>query len=121
MTEPTRYDGVTENGTFYLKGNGNRIEVGPMDAVVKLIGGETYALEYDDEQSSVAWLSTDEDNTITIDVREELVDWAYTERLVRNVGESPLDRDGESGYPIRTEVFVDLVTEIWDTKGTVDS
>lgn len=121
MTERTRYDGVVENGTLYLEGDGTRIEVGPMDAVVDLIGGETYTLEYNDRQSTVAWLSTDEDNTITFNVREELVDWAYTEELVTNVGESPLDQTGESGHPIRTEVFVDMVTSIWDAKGNMDS
>lgn len=120
MTEPTRCDGVVENETFYLEADGNRIEIGPMDAIIELIGGETYTLDYDSEQSSVAWLSTDEDNTITFEVREELVDWAYTEQLVRNVRESSLERAGESGHPIRTEVFVDLVTEIWDSKGNVD-
>ena len=120
MTEPVRYEGVVENGTLYLEDGDHRIEVGPMDAVVELIGGETYTLEYDNKQSSAAWLSTDEDNTITFDVREELVDWAYTEELVHNVDDSPLDRTGESGHPVRTEVFADMVTAIWDAKGNVD-
>lgn len=120
MTEPVRYEGVVENGTFYLEDDGERIEIGPMDAVVELIGGETYTLEYDEKQSAAAWLATDEDNTITFDVREELVDWAYTEELVRNVDDSPLDRTGESGHPIRAEVFADMVTAIWDAKGNVD-
>lgn len=119
MTEPVRYEGVVENGTLYLEDGDHRIEIGPMDAVVELIGGETYTLEYDDRQSATAWLATDEDNTITFDVRDELVDWAYTEDLVRNVDDSPLDRTGESGHPIRAEVFVDMVTTIWDSKGNV--
>jgi hypothetical protein len=120
MTEPTRYDGVVENETFYLETDGDRIKIGPMNAITELIGGETYTLEYDNEQSSAAWLSTDEDNTITFEVREELVDWAYTEELVRNIRESPLKQTGESNHPIRTEVFVDIVTEIWDSKGNID-
>ena len=120
MTESIRYDGVVENGTFYLQANGDQIEIGPVDGIIELMGGETYTLEYDNEQSSAAWLSTDEDDTITFDVREELIDWAYTEELARNIRESPLKQTNESNYPIRTKVFVDIVTEIWDSKGNVD-
>lgn len=131
MTDRTRYEAALENGTLFLEpegtgdGNGDaddeRIEIGPMDAVVELIGGETYTLEYDDRQSAAAWLSTDEDNTITFDVRESLLDWAYTEELATNVSDSPLEQTGDSGHPVRTEVFADMVTAIWDAKGNLES
>ncbi|GAB3672076.1 hypothetical protein [Halopiger thermotolerans] len=121
MTDRTRYEAVLEDETLYLEGDGARIEIGPMDAVVDLIGGETYTLEYDDRQSAAAWLATDEDNTITVDVRESLLDWAYTEEFAANVGDTPLKRTGESGHPVRTEVFADMVTSIWDAKGNLES
>ncbi|NGM69795.1 hypothetical protein G6M89_12385 [Natronolimnobius sp. AArcel1] len=121
MTDPTRYEGAVDDGTLYLVEGDHWIKIGQMDAVVDLIGGETYTLEYDEKQSSVAWLSTDDDNTITFDVREELVDWVYTEDLVRNVAEASLEQTGDSGHPIRTEVFVDMVTSIWDSKGNLEA
>ncbi|AEH38368.1 hypothetical protein [Halopiger xanaduensis] len=121
MTDRTRYEAALENGTLYLEDDDARIEIGPMDAVVELIGGETYTLEYDDRQSAAAWLPTDDDNTITIDVRDSVLDWAYTEDFTTNVGNSPLEQTGDSGYPIRTEVFADMVTSIWDSKGHMEA
>lgn len=120
MTGQDRYGAKVENATLYLERDQGWVEVGPMDAVVDAIGGETYTLEYTDRQSAAAWLSTDEDDTITLDVREELEDWAYTEELVSNVAESPLNETSESGHPVRTEVFVDMVTAIWDAKGNLE-
>lgn len=76
------------------------------------IEGETYTLEYTPRQSAVSWLATDDDDTITIDVRWELADWVYTDEFVRNVEQCSLERTGEHGYPVRTEVFADLVTDI---------
>lgn len=119
MTEPLRYDATIEDGTLFLEGEHERLEIGPMSAILELVGGETYTLEYEPRQSTVSWLSTDEDDTITFDVRDALIDWAYTEEFVANVRESPLERTDENGYPIRTAVFVDMVTAIWNSKGNV--
>ena len=116
MTD-TSYDATVRDGTLYIDCEEERIEIGSMDAIVDLFGGETYALEYTERQSDAAWLSTDEDGTITLDVREQLADWAYTDEFVAAVAERSLDETGESGYPKRTEAFVDAVTEIWDAKG----
>lgn len=120
MTEPNRYEAVIENDILYLEHEEGLLEVGSMDAIVELFGGETYTLEYTDRQSAAAWISTDDDNTIAIDVREELADWAYTAEFGASVADNPLDESGESGYPLRTEVFVDTVIAIWDAKGDID-
>jgi len=120
MSERTRRGAKVESGTLYLESEDDWIEIGSMDAVVELIGGEVYTLEYTDRQSAADWLPTDEDNTLTIDVREELADWGYTDEFVGNVAGSPLDETGESGHPVRTEVFVDMVTAIWDAKGNLE-
>ncbi|MEY7848514.1 hypothetical protein AB7C87_04840 [Natrarchaeobius sp. A-rgal3] len=121
MTEPIRYGADVDDGTLVLVGEQERLEVGPMETVVELFGGETYTIEYDSRQSAVSWLDTDEDDTITFDVRESLLEWAYTEEFVANVRDSPLGATDEDGYPVRTSVFVDLVTAIWDSKGNLES
>ena len=120
MTEPNRYGATVEEGTLYLVGDDDRLEIGPMDGAVELMGGETYTLEYTDEQASAAWLATDDGNTKTLDVRDSLVNWGYTPEFVGNVEGAPLDETGENGYPQRLEVFVDLVTAIWDAKGHLE-
>lgn len=119
MTD-SRYGARTDEGTFYLVGEGERIEVGPMDAIVDRIGGETYTLEYTPRQSAVSWLATDADDTITLDVRQELEQWEYTESFVEDVKRSPPDEEASEGARARTRVFADLVTDIWDSKGNLD-
>lgn len=117
MVGDNHFSATVEGDILYLENADNRVEIGPMDAIVDLMGGETYTLEYTTEQAGVSWLPTEDDPTITLDVRQELADWRYSEELVTNVEKSPLDEPGESGYSQRAEVFVDLVTAIWDSKG----
>ncbi|TYT63369.1 hypothetical protein [Natrialba swarupiae] len=121
MTEPIRYGADVDDGTLVLVGEQERLEVGSMETIVDLFGGETYTIEYEPRQSAVAWLDTDEDDTVTFDVRESLLEWAYTEEFVASVRDSPLEATDEDGNPIRTSVFVDLVTAIWDSKGNLES
>lgn len=121
MADTNRYEAMIDAGTLYIEGERGRFEIGPIDGIVNLLGGETYTLEYTDRQSAAAWLATDEENTISFDVRETLEDWGYTDELVSIVKETPLEEDGESGYPIRTEVFVDQVRTIWDAKGDIEA
>ncbi|MDJ1433260.1 hypothetical protein [Halostagnicola sp. A-GB9-2] len=121
MTDEQRYGARVVDGTLALEGENDSLEIGPMAAVVDLIGGETYTIEYTARQGAVSWLETDDDDTLTLDVRTELTDWAYTPEFVATLEDCSLEETGEHGYPIRTEVFVDLVTEIWDAKGNLDT
>ncbi|AHG01356.1 hypothetical protein HALLA_02940 (plasmid) [Halostagnicola larsenii XH-48] len=120
MTELNRHEAVIQDGILYIDREQDPLEVGSMDDVVDLFGGETYRIEYTDRQSATAWLSTDDENGIDIDVRDSLEDWAYPEELVTNVADSPLEETDEDGYPMRTSVFVDMVTAIWDAKGNLE-
>ncbi|MFC6906639.1 hypothetical protein [Halalkalicoccus tibetensis] len=115
-----RYGARIDGGTFYLAREGDRVEVGPMDTIVEHIGGETYTLEYTSRQSAVSWLATDADDTITLDVRQELEQWEYTDAFVEDVKRSPPDEEASEGARARTRVFADLVTDIWDSKGNLD-
>ncbi|WP_435366122.1 hypothetical protein [Haloarchaeobius sp. DYHT-AS-18] len=119
MTKPTRYRTKIEDGVFSVEQDEGWLEVGPMDGIVDLLGGETYTLEYTNKQASAAWLDTDESNTITIDVRESLAEMSFTDDIVSNLLNTPLE-DGESGYPKRTELFADLFGKILDSKGNLD-
>ncbi|RQG97951.1 hypothetical protein [Natrarchaeobius chitinivorans] len=121
MTESPRYGATVDDGWLYLEGDDERLEIGSMETVIELFGGETYTIEYEPQQSGAAWLATDEDDTITFDVRETLVDWAYTEEFVANVEACSLEETDGDGYPLRASVFVDVVTSIWDAKGNLDT
>lgn len=120
MTEQIRYDGRLEDGALVLAGEHERLEVGPLEAVVDLIG-ETYTIEYGPRERAVSWVRTDPDGTITVDVRDAVTDWAYTETFVANVRDCPPWETDDRGYPLRAAVFAELVTTIWDEKGHLES
>lgn len=121
MTTERRCGARIEDGLLYIEREGDPLEVGPMDAVIELIGGETYTIEYTDRQSAVPWLTTDRNNAITFDVNEKLTEWVYTDDVVTTLERCPIDETGTSGYSLRTEAFADTVTAIWDSKGNPQS
>ena len=105
------------DGALYLESDDGWIEIGTMDDIYELVGGETYTLEYDDRQRSVGWLDTDDEGRLTFDVREVLADMDYSGDFVANVASTDLDQTDGDGYPLRTSVFADLMMRIWDSKG----
>jgi len=111
-----RYDTEIRDGVLYLESDDGWIEVGPMDQICELVGGETYVLEYDEHQRSVAWLDTNEDGTLTFDVRNTIEQMSYDREFVSNI--ASIDQDDVDGeYPLRASVFADLMVSIWDSKG----
>ncbi|SFR91586.1 hypothetical protein SAMN05216559_0942 [Halomicrobium zhouii] len=114
-----RYDTRIDDGTLYIEAGEGDLEIGSMDDVCEILG-ESYTLEYDEEAQAAGWLQTDEDGTITFDVRETIDDLDYNETFVEKMAEEPLDRENPDGYPVRTAAFADLMGEIWDSKGSYE-
>lgn len=96
------------------------LEIGSMDAIVELIGGETYELQYDDRQRAVGWLDADEDGVLSFDVRETIGTTTFDDEFVENVAGAPVEKTNEEGYAQRAAVFADLLTTIWDSKGNLE-
>ncbi|WP_227356441.1 hypothetical protein [Haladaptatus salinisoli] len=120
MRSRARYEAKLEEDVLHVECDGGWLKIAPMDDVVELIGGETYTLEYDDRAAAASWLNTDEDDAISFNVRETVVEFAYSADFVENLMRCPVDESGESGHPKRAELFADLVTAIWDAKGNLD-
>ncbi|AGN01431.1 hypothetical protein L593_07430 [Salinarchaeum sp. Harcht-Bsk1] len=112
-----RYETDVREGVLHLETPGGWLEVGEMDAICELIGGETYTLEYDNRQRQVGWLDTDEDGRLSFEVRETIRDTTFDSEFVEAIANAPLDEDDEDGYPKRTAAFADMLTAIWDGKG----
>lgn len=111
-----RYETEIRDDVLYLDSDDGWLEVGPVDDICALLGGETYTIEYDDEERRVPWLETDADGTLTFDVRETLAETSYTREFVQNVESvDPEATDGE--YGLRASVFADLMDAIWSSKG----
>lgn len=114
-----RYETVVEDDILFLDLGADRFEVGDIDEIVGLVGGETYEVEYDGDHSQVVeWLDLDEDHTLEIDVRETITDMDFPESFVRKLAE----RDGEtdSGHDARAAYFAEMMATIWESKGNLE-
>jgi hypothetical protein len=114
-----RYETRIENGTFSIEGQSGWLRIGEMETICDLVGGEMYTIEYDDQAQTVSWLDTEEDGTITFDVRETLEGMSYDEEFVSNLADIDRDATDEEGTLLRAAVFADMMTEIWDSKGNL--
>lgn len=114
-----RYAADDRDGVLFLETDDGWIEVGPLDDICELVGGETYMLEYDERQRSVSWLDTDDEGKLSFDVRETILEMDYNDDLVNNVADLDVDATDQDGYPMRASVFADLMTNIWDSKGNL--
>lgn len=115
-----RYDTRIDDGTLYIEVGEDDVEIGSIDDICEMLGGETYTLEYSDEAQAAGWLQTDDDGTITFDIRETIDDMDYDETFVEKMVEEPIDRTTPDGRPVRTAEFADLMAEIWDAKGNIE-
>lgn len=116
-----RYETDVRGGVLHVETDDGWLEVGPMDDVVELVGGETYTLQYDERQRQVGWLDTDEDGTLSFDVRETVAEMSYDDEFVGTIADVDADATDDEGYPMRASVFADLMTTIWDSKGDLRS
>ncbi|NLV10221.1 hypothetical protein ACAH01_11120 [Halomicrobium sp. HM KBTZ05] len=115
-----RYDTRIDDDTLFVEVGDDDLEIGRLDDIYDLVGGETYTIEYSEKAQAAAWLTTDDDGTFTFDVRETLADMDYNETIVEKLASKPVDATNTDGYPVRTATFAQLMMEIWDSKGTVD-
>jgi hypothetical protein len=75
-----------EGETCVIDGADDQLPIGPIDAVVATVGGEEYVVEYDDEAASSPWLATDDDGTLTVDVRSAVDELPLPETVYDELG-----------------------------------
>ncbi|QGN07588.1 hypothetical protein Hrd1104_09930 [Halorhabdus sp. CBA1104] len=113
-----RYDTKLDDGTLYVQWDDGWLELGSMATIRDLLGGDTYEIEYDDDQSKVPWLENElEDNTLTFDVTEAITDMDFNGDFVSELAEVSIDDTGRAGHPQRTAAFAEKMREIWDAQG----
>lgn len=113
-----RFETRIDDGMVYVESRDDWIEVGPLDDIVESIGGETYVIEYESfDTAQVDWLDTD-DGRLEIDVRDTIEEYAYQGEFVQAIADVPPDPEADTSQ--RPELFADMVTAIWDSKGNLD-
>jgi hypothetical protein len=115
-----RYDTIIRDDVLYLEGEDSWFEIGSINDICSLVGGETYTIEYDERQRTVGWLDTDSDGTLSFDVREIIAEMDYNDDFVATLETIDSNKTDEEGYPLRASVFADLMIEIWNSKGNLD-
>lgn len=114
-----RYATDVRNDVLYLETDDGWLEIGTMNDICDLVGGETYTLEYDERQRQVGWLDTDDEGKVTFDVPETLERIDFDREFVDNLTGVDGAATDDDGYPLRASVFADLMTTIWDSKGNI--
>lgn len=113
-----RFETKVEDGILYVDSQNGWLKIGRVEDIYDLVGGREYTIQYDDRAAEMAWLDTDENNEINFNVRDQLENMSYTADIVDNLANAEIE-EKENGYPDRTSLFADLMTEIWDSKGNV--
>lgn len=116
-----RYATDVRDEVLYVETDDGWLEVGPLDEICTLVGGETYTIEYDERQRTMDWLDTDAEGKLTFDVRETIQGMDYNEEFVAELAAVDGDATDADGHPLRASVFADLMTSIWDSKGSLEN
>lgn len=115
-----RHETKITDGTLSVQDVEGWLTVGNMEHIYELLDGETYTIEYDETQRKQLWLDTDASGELTVDVRDTIVEMSFDEDFVTRLAGTSVDERDDSGYPLRTRLFVDQMTDIWDSKGQLD-
>jgi YD repeat-containing protein len=114
-----RYETNVQDNVLYIEGESGWLEIGSMDDICALVGGETYTVTYDERQQTVGWLDTDADGTLSFNVRETIAEMDYDREFISNLETIDSDAIDADGYPLRAAVFAELMMNIWDSKGNL--
>ncbi|WP_267643153.1 hypothetical protein [Haloarchaeobius amylolyticus] len=111
----SRYEPECEDGTLFLVSADDRIEIGALDDIVDVVGGETYTIAYDEDQQRQPWLETS-DGELSVDVRETVTTMSHPEAVAASLRNVDMDAD-RYGIPTRTVEFANRLVDVLDSQG----
>ncbi len=86
----TRYPLSVDDGTVYVEADVGRIEVGPVDTILDIVGGSAWTIRYDDwEKRNYPELDTS-DEGLTVDVVDTIESMTLGEGFVRTLRSQPV-------------------------------
>ncbi|MFB6296175.1 MAG: hypothetical protein ABEH66_04950 [Halobacteriales archaeon] len=115
-----RHETRIEDGRLYVETGDGDLDLGSMEDVLSITGGETYTITYEEDYARVTdWLDLDEAGEMTIDVRDTLATMSYPRDFVGQLAERSMDAE-EGGVPERTRYFTETMIHVWEEKGNLD-
>ncbi|WP_207589875.1 hypothetical protein [Halomontanus rarus] len=111
-----RYETRINDGTVYLETDDDELEIGDLETIIEVIGGETYTVSYDERQRTQSWLETDDDGAMTVDVRETIEELPHQREVVAKL-QAADHSQAKYGLPERTVEFANEIVAILDQQG----
>ena len=112
-----RYDTVVEDGIVYVDSEGDRLEIGPVEDVLDVVGGPSWTITYtDDEKARHPEMNTS-DEGLTVDVVDMMVAMTHSEQFVETLSAYPAKppRDAPDAIAPRLGLFVGKLLENLDS------
>ncbi len=111
----TRYTPEVEDGTLFLVGDDDRLEIGTDDDVLAAVGEDHHTLEYDHKQRTQPWLDA-ADGTLDVDIREAVTTLPHGPDTISELRRYDMSTE-QYGLPRRTVEFADIIVEILEGQG----
>ena len=86
-----RYETIIEDGTVYVASDGDRLEIGSVDAVLELVGGPSWTIAYTPEEKERHPEMDTSDEGLTVDVVDMMAAMTHGEQFVRALATHPVD------------------------------
>lgn len=110
-----RYDVNVSERDIFVETHNEEIRIGSLDALYAAIGGKKYTVEFDHQQTMMAWHNRS-DRKLTIDVREHVTAMDIPLELAEQLAEL----DGGNGQNERITLLTDVLEAAWSQQG-IDS
>lgn len=107
-----RYGTIVEDGTVYVATDDGPIEIGTVDAIIDLVGGPAWTIEYDEEDLERYPHLDTSDAGLTVDVVDSIHAMTFGEGFVETLAAQPgTAADPEDGISPRLGLFVGRLIE----------
>lgn len=108
----TRYTTTVADGTVYIDGDIERIEVGELETIIDVVGGPAWTIEYSDEDRRRYPNLDMSDEGLTIDVRDTIEAMTFDTRFVETLKAQPHEAsDGSEELSPRLGLFTGRLLE----------
>ena len=84
-----RYDTIVEDGTVYVVGADTRLEIGPVEEIIEIVGGPSWTITYTAEVKARHPEMDTADEGLTVDVLDMLQAMTHGEQFVAALAAQP--------------------------------
>ncbi|WP_136687946.1 hypothetical protein [Halorhabdus amylolytica] len=115
-----RYGTIVEDGTVYVESgdagladDGERLEIGPLEDTLDVIGGHSWTITYTEEEKARHPEMDTSDEGLTVDVVDVMQAMTHSERFVETLSSHPAERPSDDPDAIapRMGLFVGKLLE----------